>query len=660
MIRNILTKINVLAHTRVGALLCNMLLALAVLTLSRAVFIAWNWDRYTGYVDGELLGSIFRGGLRFDLATLFYVNTLWVLLFLVPVSVSRNSVYGRVVKAVYVVLNSVALLSNLCDTVYVGYTGRRTTMTLFQEFANEDNILTVVGNELLHSWLLVLLMIALVWFMWRLYVSPRQGEASLWRRIAVSLAALAVVALCAVGAIRGGVDRTTRPITLSNANEYVNRPIEAAAVLNTPFSIIRSIGKSVFAVPEYMPADEAAGLYPIVHHPTDSIGEFKPMNVVVLIVESFSRGYVGALNREINDSTFAGYTPHVDELIGRARTYKHSYANGMKSIDGMPSVLSSVPMMREPFFLTPSALNEVGSLASYLGDKGYGSAFFHGAPNGSMGFEAFARHVGFDRYVGMTEYCKSPRHGGMDDFDGSWAIWDEPFLQFMVDELDEMPQPFMAGVFTASSHHPFKLPVEYVDSFSEDPIHPLLKCIRYTDMALGKFFDRASHSPWYDNTLFVLTSDHSQHAAVKEYATDLEQYASPIVFFAPGDTTLRGLDYERVAEQIDIMPTVLGYLNYDRDYVAFGTDLFNTAPADTHAFSYNNGIYQFTRDGLFMQFDGDKVRAVYDLTTDPLLHNNLAGSSDDPRIAAMERTLKAFIQQYCTAMTSDNLVVRTR
>ena len=660
MIRNILTKINVLAHTRVGALLCNMLLALAVLTLSRAVFIAWNWDRYTGYVDGELLGSIFRGGLRFDLATLFYVNTLWVLLFLVPVSVSRNSVYGRVVKAVYVVLNSVALLSNLCDTVYVGYTGRRTTMTLFQEFANEDNILTVVGNELLHSWLLVLLMIALVWFMWRLYVSPRQGEASLWRRIAVSLAALAVVALCAVGAIRGGVDRTTRPITLSNANEYVNRPIEAAAVLNTPFSIIRSIGKSVFAVPEYMPADEAAGLYPIVHHPTDSKGEFKPMNVVVLIVESFSRGYVGALNREINDSTFAGYTPHVDELIGRARTYKHSYANGMKSIDGMPSVLSSVPMMREPFFLTPSALNEVGSLASYLGDKGYGSAFFHGAPNGSMGFEAFARHVGFDRYVGMTEYCKSPRHGGMDDFDGSWAIWDEPFLQFMVDELDEMPQPFMAGVFTASSHHPFKLPVEYVDSFSEDPIHPLLKCIRYTDMALGKFFDRASHSPWYDNTLFVLTSDHSQHAAVKEYATDLEQYASPIVFFAPGDTTLRGLDYERVAEQIDIMPTVLGYLNYDRDYVAFGTDLFNTAPADTHAFSYNNGIYQFTRDGLFMQFDGDKVRAVYDLTTDPLLHNNLAGSSDDPRIAAMERTLKAFIQQYCTAMTSDNLVVRTR
>ena len=269
MIRNILTKINVLAHTRVGALLCNMLLALAVLTLSRAVFIAWNWDRYTGYVDGELLGSIFRGGLRFDLATLFYVNTLWVLLFLVPVSVSRNSVYGRVVKAVYVVLNSVALLSNLCDTVYVGYTGRRTTMTLFQEFANEDNILTVVGNELLHSWLLVLLMIALVWFMWRLYVSPRQGEASLWRRIAVSLAALAVVALCAVGAIRGGVDRTTRPITLSNANEYVNRPIEAAAVLNTPFSIIRSIGKSVFAVPEYMPADEAAGLYPIVHHPAD-------------------------------------------------------------------------------------------------------------------------------------------------------------------------------------------------------------------------------------------------------------------------------------------------------------------------------------------------------------------------------------------------------
>jgi len=656
--KEIFSRLNLMIHTRTGALVMNMFMALAVMTVSRVIFMAWNWNRYEEYVDGDLLLSIFKGGLRFDLASLFYVNALWAVLFVVPVPFKFKA-YGLIVKIVYAVMNAVALLANMCDTVYVGFTGRRTTATLFDEFSNEGNLGSVIGAELLHSWVLVLLFIVMVWGMWRLYVRPRV-ESGGWRTWLMSLCMLVLLVLCAIGAIRGGVDRTTRPITLSNANEYVNRPIEAAAVLNTPFSIIRSIGKPVFTVPGYMPADEAARLFPVIHHPADSVGEFKPMNVVVLIVESFSRGYIGALNREVNDSTYTGYTPCIDTLIERSLTYKHSYANGMKSIDGMPSVLSSIPMLQEPFFLTPAALNDVGSLASYLGEKGYESAFFHGAPNGSMGFEAFARHVGFDRYVGMDEYCMSPRHNGKDDFDGAWAIWDEPFLQFYAEELGKMKEPFVAGVFTASSHHPFRLPEEYVDSFPEDPIHPLLKCIRYTDMALGKFFETASTQQWYDNTLFVITSDHSMYPPARELATDLEIYASPVIFFAPGDPALRGVDYDRVAQQIDILPTVLEYLNYDRDYVAFGIDLFNTPPAETWAFSYNNGMYQFTCDGLFMQFDGERVRAVYDLEADPLLQNNMVdGTYRQDRVDVMEHKLKAFIQQYCTAMSTDNLVPRS-
>ncbi len=654
MKKSFLATLNTMIHTRTGALVWNLLLALVILTLSRGVFIVWNWNRYEGYVDGTLMASIFKGGLRFDLATLFYINALWAILFIIPVSLKVKT-YGTILRVMYILFNGIALLANLCDTIYVSFSGRRTTATLLDEFSHEGNIATIIGNELIHSWILVLLFIVMIWAAWRLYLRPTI-ESGGWRTWIASLSTLALLALCAIGSIRGGIDRTTRPITLSNANEYVNRPIEAAAVLNTPFSIIRSIGKPVFTPPDYMPAEEAARLFPIIHHPGDNIGEFKPMNVVVLIVESFSRGYIGALNRELNDSTYQGYTPYVDSLIERSLTYRHSYANGMKSIDGMPSVLSSIPMMQEPFFLTPAALNDVGSLASYLGEKGYDSAFFHGAPNGSMGFEAFARHVGFKRYVGMDEYCKSPRHNGMKDFDGSWAIWDEPFLQFYAEELTGMQEPFIAGVFTASSHHPFKLPAEYVDSFPEDPIHPLLKCIRYTDMAIGRFFETASQQPWYDNTLFVLTSDHSMYPPAPELATDLEIYASPVIFHAPADSTLCGIDYERIAQQIDIMPTVLNYLNYDLDYTAFGIDLFNTPAGKTWAFSYNNGMYQYTRDGLFMQFDGENIKSVYDLESDPLLQYNIADGIDPTRISDMERDLKAFIQQYCTAMSGDSLM----
>lgn len=645
------------SQNRFGALLCNLTLAMLLFMVARAVFIACNWDKYSGHMDSALMLDIFKGGLRFDLATLFYINGLYIVLYLLPLHLKETRLYYAALKILFTVANALALMANLADCVYVRWTGRRTTATIFSEFANEDNTLKIIGTELTNNLLLLLLFIVAVWAMWKLYRKPvvpsRRNPITYY---ASSTAALAIAVLVAIASIRGGLDRTTRPITLSNANQYVNRPIEAAAVLNTPFSIIRSAGKPAFDVPPYMDNHEAETLYSPLHLPADSVGEFRPMNVVILIVESFSRAYIGALNRELNDSTYRGYTPFTDSLITQARTYRHSFANGMKSIDGMPSVLSGIPMMIEPFFLTPAALNDMGGIAYYLKDKGYTSAFFHGAPNGSMGFEAFARRSGFDRYVGLDEYCQSPDHNGRDDFDGSWAIWDEPFLQFYAEEMSRMPQPFVTSVFTASSHHPFAIPSRYRDLYPEEGDHPLLKCIRYTDSSIGRFFETARKQPWFGNTLFVITSDHSMHPIAPKFATGLGQYASPIIFFAPSDPTMRGIDTCRVAQQTDILPTVLNYLNYDRPYVAFGVDLFNTPPDSTWAFSYNSGMYQYACGDYFMQFDGDRVKSVFRFRDDEELRDNLAATLPDSVIVPMETRLKAFIQQYARAMKENHLL----
>lgn len=656
-----------------GAAVWNLALALLMLTLARVAFLAWNWTLYNEYMDGTLLADIFRGGLRFDLSTLFYLNGLWMLLFLLPLYATKHRRWNMTVKTTYVLFNAVGLLANLADTVYVAYTGRRSTATLFAEFSHENNMSTIVGQGLLQSWPLVLLLIAGVWFMWKTYITPaawdtRGNKKSLVRHCLACVVTLLAGVLCAVGSIRGGIDRTTRPITLSNANQYVNRPIEAAAVLNTPFSIIRTIGKNVFGDSDMMPLDQARTIYSYLHCPdngnTVRPRASKPLNVVVLIVESFSRGYIGALNPRARERGWKGYTPFVDSLIDSAMTWQHSWANGAKSIDGMPSVLSSVPSMREPFFLTEASLNSLSSLPGYLKEKGYTSAFFHGAPNGSMGFEAFARHVGFDSYVGLDEYCASPRHNGRGDFDGAWAIWDEPFLQFMAEELEEMPQPFVAGVFTASSHHPFHVPDSLAAVYPEEEPHPLVKCIRYTDMALQHFFETASHMPWYDNTLFILTSDHSQVAVIDEMKTSQEQFASPIIMYAPGDSTLRGFETGIVAQQIDILPTVLNYLGYDKEYVAFGKDLFGTTAADSWAFDYNGGIYQLTYGDLFMLHDGEKATSLYRYRTDPMLRDNLMESlAGDPSLASqaatMEQFLRALVTQYCHAMNEDTLTPAT-
>jgi phosphoglycerol transferase MdoB-like AlkP superfamily enzyme len=296
-------------------------------------------------------------------------------------------------------------------------------------------------------------------------------------------------------------------------------------------------------------------------------------------------------------------------------------------------------------------MNQVDGIASLLAGKGYQTAFFHGAQRGSMGFMAFARSTGFQDYYGREDYDADPRFGGDEDFDGMWAIWDEPFLQYYAVKMSEMKQPFMTAVFTASSHHPFVLPEKYQEIYPEEGI-TIHKCIRYTDMAIGKFFQRASREPWFNNTIFVLTSDHTNMSDHLEYQTDLGGFASPIVIYEPGNADRQPEMQDKVAQQIDILPTVLGMLHYQKPFFAFGIDLFNTPAEQTWAVNYLNGNYQYVKHGHVLQFDGKQVKGLYSLT-DSLMQQNLLDQV--PQQAQMECELKAIIQQYMERMTQDRL-----
>ena len=450
--------------------------------------------------------------------------------------------------------------------------------------------------------------------------------------------------------MRGGFTTAVRPITISNANQYASRPVDAALALNTPFALIRSIGKNVFVVPHYFSDEKAlASMYTPIHTPNDSAAVVKK-NVVVLIVESFGREYIGALNKDLEGGKYKGYTPYVDALIGKSTTFQYSFCNGRKSIDGMPSVLSSIPMFVEPFILTPSSMNDYTGLAGILGQEGYETAFFHGAQNGSMGFQAFAQKTGFKHYFGRTEYEAAK---GTDDFDGTWAIWDEPFLQYYAEEMGKMKQPFMTAVFTASSHHPFVIPEQYKQQFPEGKLE-IQKCIRYTDMAIGKFFETASKQPWFENTIFVLTSDHTNMSDHDYYQTDLGGFCSPIIVYEPSHP--EGQVIDKIAQHIDILPTVLGMLGYQKPYFGFGIDLLNTPSEDTWAVNYLSGIYQYVRNGYVLQFDGQKTKGIYSLSDSLMQQNLIHQPSVVSHQSQMERELKAIIQQYMERMTQNRLM----
>ena len=216
---------------------------------------------------------------------------------LIPLHHKETRGWQMTAKWVYIIINGVCIAANLADSVYFKYTMRRTTNTIFSEFSNEGNIGSIIGVEFLRHWYLVLLFIIIMWGIWKFYFmgnskrsartsSKPRGKQLVGYYVVQTVCFGLFIPLCICG-MRGGATTAVRPITISNANQYIAHPQEAGIVLNTPFSLIRTIGKKAFEIPNYMTEEEMNALYsPVI------IPNFSPS---LNNSSSFSHGF-GLLN----------------------------------------------------------------------------------------------------------------------------------------------------------------------------------------------------------------------------------------------------------------------------------------------------------------------------------------------------------------------------
>ncbi|HEY3403916.1 MAG TPA: sulfatase-like hydrolase/transferase [Ohtaekwangia sp.] len=631
-------------------LLLQLLIAMLLFSLCRVGFFLFNLSYFPNMTLINFL-KIMAGGMRFDLTAVLYTNALFILLTIIPFEFRFAKWYQTILKWIFFITNGIALAANISDFVYYRFTGRRTTADVFQQFEHEQNLTKLWLRFAWDYWYGVLIVVLLIALMVWLYRKVKVEGPQLTNRIVFYISGVilipAVLYLFIIG-VRGGAYHHIRPITLNDAGQYVDDPRDIVLVLNTPFAIYRTLGKTkIKRVTFFKDQNEVDSLFSPIRNSVDT-GQMKKLNVVIIILESFSKEFVGYYNHHRENGKYKGYAPFMDSLLQYSRAYRYSFANGRKSIDALPSVIASIPSMGVPYVLSPFSGNKVNSLGSLLGAEGYETAFLHGAPNGSMGFEAFMNVAGIEKYYGMDEY------GNDDDFDGWWGIWDEPFLQYVAGVQTDFEEPFFSVTFTLSSHHPYIVPPEYEGKFKGGPV-PILRGIQYTDNALRKYFQRVSKEPWYKNTLFVISADHvSSNVLFTDGRTAPGLFAIPIFFFRP-DNSLAGMDDQTIVQQVDIMPTVLGYLNYRKPYVAFGQDVFKNA-GQSCAWNYEAGVFQYYEGDYLMQFDGKRSIALYNFKTDSLQQENLL--EKNPSMSKhLEKRLKAVIQQYNNRMVDNDLIL---
>ena len=382
-------------------------------------------------------GYVFANKMLFFSALLF-LNLLCILLQFIPFKWRDTVRYQKIVKYIFIFINSLGIVVNMADVVYFEFGGRRTTSIIFSEFGSESNLGTILLNSLTNYWITWLFGVAMIITVILLYYNPIKSDRP---RTAyppnkiyypIHTALFVLVTVLTIGGIRGGFGLKMHPIRQDSATIYCKKPLQAGIVLNTPFTLLSTMSMTGYKDPHFFPEETLDNLFNPIKNQIPKGGDMQRLNVVVFILESFSMEYFGFFNKDKDNGHYQGYTPFLDSLLEKSYSFQYSFANGIRSVDSMPATFAGIPRYIEPYCYYLYASNTLQGLPEMLRREGYITAFFHGAPNTTLGFKGFTNAIGFESYYGMDEY------GNNQDFDGTWAIFDEPYLKYFAEKSNEI------------------------------------------------------------------------------------------------------------------------------------------------------------------------------------------------------------------------------
>ena len=619
-------------------LIYRLLLVYVFYFIARALFLFYNFS-LLGVDSVSEYFRLYYYGLAFDTTAILYVNSLFILLSIIPLRLTTTKKYQSFLFYTYFITNLIAYSLNFVDFIYYKYNYSRTTITVLDVLKDESNVSGMLFRFLFTYWHVFLLFI-LAAYLWIYFYKKYKVKASnefISPKYYYSTSALAIVivTLLSIGGIRGGdFKESTRPINLVDANRHVKEFKQADFVLNTPFAFIRTLFKNTFKKVNYDISSEQIDYFvsPIKHY---TVNEKSTPNIVLIITESFGREYSGAFNKDMGIKDYVSYTPFIDSLAAHSLIFPNAFANGYKSIHGMSTILSGIPTFKDAFTSSPYSNQEIESIVSILNSLGYDTSFFHGAANGSMGFLGYSNILGFDNYYGRTEYDND------DDFDGTWGIWDEKFLNYTKEVMDKKEEPFFSTIFTVSSHEPYKIPKEYEGKFPKGNVQ-MHQCIGYTDYSFKTFFEAAKNEDWFNNTIFVITADHGNQTDYIEYEQIINRTATPILIYKP-DNSLAEVKKD-LAQQIDVYPTLVDLIGYDQPFRSWGRSLINDTIITPFTINYGASGYILQRDNYICFFDGEKATGYYDIN-DKDLKTNLIEQSNS-QMDTLEIVTKAIIKDF--------------
>lgn len=629
-------------------ILIRLSIMLVLLSLSRWLIYIFNANNFSELNVIELFKH-YLIGFRFDIHTLLIFNSPLIILYGLPIRIKYNATYKKTTDIIFIITNSLSIGLNLIDVVYYRYLDKRSSSEIFTFLkSTDDNQANMLVSFISDFWYMFLIFIIFLFCIIYLTKKTRLKETYFTQKkfwyISHGLCFIFLIGASIIG-IRGGFQ--LRPMTLITATNYTSAQY-IPLIINTPFNIIMSSTSSSINKLNYFNDSEIDSIYVPIHTKLTNNRYIKSdnekQNLVLIILEGIGQEMIGFYNSSCKQSL----TPFLDSLLKQSLSFD-GIANGRRSIEALPSIFAGLPsLMSTDYPSSKYAVNKLDGFGTTLKKHGYSTAFFHGGNNGTMSFNSTSKASGFDDYYGRNEYNNDK------DFDGTWGIFDAAFLQYTANKLNEYSEPFAAIIFTLSSHHPYSLPKDYIisDSIGSTPFE---KTVYYVDESLRDFFTTISKYEWFDNTLFVITSDHvSPEHKYDSYKNVKGVYQVPLAFYSK--EMIDNQQTNETAQHIDLGISIISALNIEDSIFSFGRNLFDSITQPFYI-NYLNNVFQFSDGHYLLQSDGENIKAIYDLETDKNIKKNIYKDNDD-RWLEIDRDFKSRLQQYNNRMINNKLYIK--
>ncbi len=527
-----------------------------------------------GQIEASALLAVIPIGTLYDLATCLYLFAPFALyLFLMPQKLFNSKAQRLFMTVVF--------SATVFGLMYLG----AVEYYFFDEFNARFNFVAVEyliypHEVFVNIWesypvaraLLAITLISAV-LMWRLYPRLRasmlqeEGFAARWKSFAV----FAVLLLAVHAAVN------------INTGRYSNNRVANELAANGIYSFFNAAVNSEMDYPQFyitVPADEAArrlrqlvaqpnstfvsGLRnPIARH-VENPGQPMPLNIVILLEESLGADFLGAYGDT------RGLTPNLDRIAEESVMFTNSYATGTRTVRGMEAVSASFPPVPAEAIVKRPNNENMFNWSTVMQKNGYSPTFIYGGFGTFDNMNYFFGSNGY-RVIDRTD-MPQPK------FSNIWGVSDEDLFRNAIKVFDAQHargEKVFSIIMTTSNHKPFTFPEGVPGVPTKNGGREA--GVRYSDYAIGKFFEEIKTKPYFDDTMIIILGDHGARVYGKE-DIPLRTYELPLLFYSPKHFKPRKVDI--LTSQIDVAPTVLGMLNISYDSVFFGKDVFKCDPKD--------------------------------------------------------------------------------